>query len=303
MSNQKTYLVSPPGRIIQGDLVTVNKTDHQNRPLEERKWNRYFGLAIPKTDPTLGEFLGAVQQAALAGYQPHPHVAAQVQAGLGSNFAWKIEDGDAVDAAGQFIVKNDHARGCILIKFQTTLEINACDRNNQPIDAATVKRGYWADVSMSVSINGATDNTAGIYVNPNTVRFLGYDDEIQSGPSIEQQFSGRAAANVGSQTPVSPGGAPGGMMGNAGTVAQGGNGMNTNAGSVDHQAQQPAQGGMMAGTPAPGMAPQAGTPAPGASMPGMGGNPAVNPHHGIMDPGQQQQPPATNGYANGMMPS
>jgi len=292
MANQQLYLVSPPGRIIMGDLTSVDKTDHLNNLKPENQWNKFFAIAIPKSDPNVGNFLNAVQQHAAAGYQQNAAVMARVQQGLGSGFSWKIDDGDAVDAAGSHIVKNDHARGCFVVKFSTTLldKPEACSRENQPIDPAIVKRGYWVDVAMSTSINGKPDNTAGIYINPNTVRLLGYDDEITSGPSAEQQFANAPAANVGSQTPVSPGGTPGGMQGGQ---AQTGGGMGHGS------------AGMTAGTPPAGMGATAGTPpnpqataGAGVGMPGMGGNPPVNPHHGIMDSAQGQ----AGGYAYNGMP-
>jgi len=299
----KTYMVSPVGRIFQGDLVTINKTDHQDRPLEERKWNRYFAIAIPKNDPTAGPFLGAIQQAAYSGYQTVQNgqgILPFIEKGLGSGFAWKIEDGDdeslrKKDGSLKYPAGSP-ARGCWVVKFNTTLEIAACDHLNQPLDPAAIKCGYTVDVSMSISINGATDNTAGIYVNPNTVRLREYTEEIVIGPSIEQQFGGATVAapqNAPANGAFGAASAPGQGGGTMGGGTMGGGTMGGGATTDPNAGQGTMGGGTMGGGAT--TDPNAST---GGGMPGMGGNPDVNPHTGIMDGGAGAGGTA-DGYQNG----
>ena len=290
VNTDKLHTVSSPGRIIMGDLTTKQTKDHQNRDLPENKHHFFFGVAIPKTDPNIGALLGQIQQHAYAAYQQVPAVAQQIQMGLNGKFAWKIDDGDNPS------VKNEHARGCYLIKFSTALPIRACNAQNQQIDPSEIKRGYWVDVGMSISANGATDNTAGIYVNPNVVRLLGYAEEIQSGPSIDQVFANAPAQlpQGASANPVAPsGGMPGQNQGNMGM--QGGGMPGQNQGNMGMQ-QQPDPNG----NPATMQTQNAGQNAMGG-MPGQNMNTGaggmdnstayggVNPHTGIL-----------NGPQNGM---
>ena len=267
VSNEKLHLVLPAGRVIMGDLATKQTKDHQNRDLEERKHHFFFGVAIPKTDPNVGAMIGQIQQFAFQAYANHANVTAQIQLGFAGNFAFKIDDGDDPK------VKNEHAKGCFVFKFSTTLPLRACNNQNQQIDPSEIKRGFWVDVGVTIVANGATDNTAGIYLNPNVVRLLGYAEEIHSGPTPDQVFANAPAQLPpgASATPVAPsGGMPGATGGAMGGGMPGGNQNHANTG-MQNGAQGAAAGGM-----------------PGAGT--MGGSTAsptddVTPHTGILTMG------------------
>ncbi len=132
--------------------------------------------------------------------------------------------------------------------------MNCCDQAGNQIDAHLIKCGHWVDVSGSTSINENTDGTAGVYLNPNWVRFQWYGPEISSGPSAEQAFQGAPASSY-----AMPAGASATPLGRGAPPAQGGFGT-TPGGGFGGQAQigfggpQPGQGAQPA--PGPGFAQQ-----------------------------------------------
>jgi hypothetical protein len=228
--SERATIALPPGRLISGSMTEINKTDYQGRDLPENKWNRYIGVAISKVDqpgvptglfngvPTAGitDLLTKIWQFGCAAVAQQPHVLAHAQKFLSdpnANFAWKISDGDKPNKKGKL---NPNAAGCWVFNFQTTLPIAACDNLNKTIDPALVKRGFYVDVAASLSWNKLTDDNAGIYLNPDIVRLLGYGPEIFGGPDADTAFAGQAAvlppgasalpvAGVGAGAPGLPG--------------------------------------------------------------------------------------------------
>lgn len=209
-------LISSAGRIVAGNVAKANPLDMNGKPRTKPQY--FFALAIAKTDPNVGALMQAMYQFALQQYSQYSDVVRRIQLGLQPNtqFAWKIDDGDSPKLRD----RPGHA-GCWIFKFSTTIAPRAVDRNNQLIDPTHIKTGYYADVAFSVSANGKTDHTAGLYVNPNFVRLLGYGEEIVAGPTAEQRFGAAPAPQMGSSTPVAPAGAvPGGFPGGMGAPAQ-----------------------------------------------------------------------------------
>jgi hypothetical protein len=249
-------LISSAGRIVAGNVAKANPLDMNGKPRAKPQY--FFALAIAKTDPAVGPLMQQMYQFASQQYSQFPDVTRRIQLGLapGTQFAWKIDDGDSA----KLKERPGHA-GCWIFKFSTTIAPKAVDRNNQMIDPVHIKTGYYADVAFSVSANGKTDHTAGLYVNPNFVRLLGYGEEIVAGPTAEQRFGAAPAPQMGSAAPLAPGGAPGGFPG-AGQQSAAAGGMATGfpgvGGNPAHNA--PAS---PAGTMAGGVAP---------SLPGFGGN-------------------------------
>ena len=270
------YLTLPAGRIISGSLSDIRKVDHAGRPTPEDKWTYNFGVAISKTDPSINGILGQIMQHAMAAYQSNPAVTQVIQQGLGGSFKWKISDGDDAN------VKNKHAAGCFVFWFAQSATLGPIDSYavgmlvqqpnipNVQVDPATIKRGFYVDVAISVKPNGLTDGNAGIYINPTKVRLVGYGELITAGPSADQVFgSNPVALPAGaSATPVAPGG---GMPASAPPVP----GMAPTAPPVPGMAPTapPVPGMAPTAPPVPGMAPTA-PPVPGMAptalpVPGM----------------------------------
>lgn len=206
----------PPGRVVQGSLYDLQTKDQQGRPRD--KPTIFFAVAVPKTDPGVAEVLSIINTTAWEHYKNIPHIAEQLKLGLGAvNFAWKVEDGDAVKNNGR-----EGFAGCWVFRFSTSIyPVKTGDSNGNPIDPAMIKRGYYVDVVGNCAANELTDKNAGVYLNPNGVRLLGYGQEIQDGPTVGQMFANRPAALPAGASalpvaPANPGGAPAPIAGTPG---------------------------------------------------------------------------------------
>lgn len=186
--NNAVQFYLPPGRIVMGDTSTLQTKDQQGRDREHP--TIFFGVAVPKTDPRVDAILGTINQVAWTHYQNMPAIKAQLQQGLNApNFAWKVDDGDSDKNKDR-----EGFAGCWIFRFATSIHPIKCgDSKDQPIDPSMIKCGYYVDVVGSVAPNGLVDKNAGVYLNPNGVRLLGYGKEIQSGPSLGQLFAQQAA--------------------------------------------------------------------------------------------------------------
>jgi len=206
---QNTPFYLPPGRIVMGDPHTVQTTDQQGR--EREKPTAFFGVAVPKTDARVMPVIQLAKQVAVSGYQQNAGIMAQINQGLGApNFAWKIEDGDSEKNRNR-----EGFAGCWIFRFSTSLfPIKCANAQDQPIDPALIECGFYVDVAGAMACNMLTDKNAGIYLNPNCVRLLGYGPVIQQGPTAAQLFAqhqatlppGASALPVAGNT--TPGGAP-----------------------------------------------------------------------------------------------
>lgn len=179
----KLPFVTPPGRIVRGS-PTFKSEEYQGQKKDKPQW--FFALAIPKADPMVQQFVNMLYNHGLAEYRDVPHVAAEAAKWLQGRFKWKIEDGDEGKNS-----QREGYRGNFIVKFTTYIGVPTCiDVANVPINPETIKCGYYVDVSGSVEKNGNTDDQAGIYMNVNFVRLLGYGPEIISSQTPEQAFTG-----------------------------------------------------------------------------------------------------------------
>jgi hypothetical protein len=179
----------PPGRIVMGDPHSVQENDQQGRKREHP--TVFFGVAVPKTTPGINEVIGLINQVARNHYANNPGIMEQINQGLNApNFAWKVDDGDSAKNKDR-----EGCAGCWIFRFSTSIFPLKCgDSQDNPIDPTMIKCGYYIDVVGSVDANKLTDKNAGVYLNPNGVRLLGYGKEIASGPTVGQLFAGKAAA-------------------------------------------------------------------------------------------------------------
>lgn len=211
-----TQIQLSPSRIVEGNVYKSSNLGMNGQVLAKPKF--YFGVAIAKNDPRLGEIWGAYQAEAQASYANNRAILERIARGLAPNtgFAWKISDGDAPERR-----EKPGQAGCWIFKFTTTWEIKVVDQNNQPINPQLLRTGFYCDVLANLAGNGKTDHTAGLYANPVFVRWLfpGYGEEIQPGPQADKVMGaaptqlppGATLAAGGTYAGVSaPGGFPGG---------------------------------------------------------------------------------------------
>lgn len=247
MANTPVNFYLPPGRVVGGNLKEPQTKDQQGRDRE--KPALYFAVAVPKNDARVTDILNTIANVARSFYGTNQVIMQQVNMGLNAhNFAWKVSDGDGPkdkDRPGR--------AGCWIFHFSTSFESIPCgDAQNNQIDPATIKPGYYVDVSGSVKANELQDKNAGVFLNPRGVRLLAYGEEIPLGQTIGQMFADMPAVMPagGSAMPVATGNPLGG------------------APAVVGQAPQPPAptGAGMTGTtpPAPGM--QAPPPPPPGTM-------------------------------------
>lgn len=200
MPTKLDNLITPGGRFIQGSLTEKGEKDHAGVIIPPEKRTYFIGVAIPKSAPGLSELINKLWQMAATDYAAVPLVMLQINQGLAAkDFAWKIEDGDAQrydKKTGQPKDTPEHMKGCYIFKFNTQFDLGACDLEGRDIDRATIKRGDYVDVVFSSLINSKVDDTAGIYLNPNAIRRLGFGEALTGGAPASSQFANKAPAFI-----------------------------------------------------------------------------------------------------------
>jgi hypothetical protein len=253
MSQQKQKypgfdITFPAGRFVLGSLTELQTKDNNGR--DRKNPTLFIAVAIDKRDPSIDGIIGNIIGYARHTYQfvpggqqvqqrlAHPNFAAK------SGFAWKIKDGDHDPKWAA----REGCPGHWIFCFGTSYAPARCnDTNFQQIDPHVIGLGDWVQVQSTVNVNAEVGDTAGIYLNPNHVMFLGTGQRIiPTGQSAEQAFGGRVAQlppGAIAQQPAQGGYAPQGQaqQGYGGQPAQGGY-------APQGQAQQgyggqPAQGG------------------------------------------------------------
>lgn len=299
MANTKLdNLFTPGGRLVMGSLTEKATTDQDNKPIPPEKQAYFFGVAVPKSAPGANELIGRLWQMAATDYAQAPLVMAQINMGLAAkDFSWKIQDGDLPvydKATGAAKAMPDYLKGCWIFKFKTQFEISACDNAGIDIARKDIKKGDYVDVMFSTQINGKFDDTAGIYLNPNAIRRLGFGEAIASGVVASQAFKGQAASLPPGATvmPTAAGALPGAGMLPGAPPAGGMPGV-----------QPPVVGYPLAGTPT-GFAPAPTAPVAASGMPGMPGvlpptaspsSPGAPPYPAILTPPAPVVPPPPAG--------
>jgi hypothetical protein len=216
-AERQRFIISG-GRIVQGSPTFKQDKDYYGKPKEKPNW--FLAVAVPKGHPSASTALNTIMQIAWNGYQNAPNILQQIQAGLGGNFRWKVEDGDAPANAGK-----EGFAGCWVFNLSTSLGVPPCiNMNYQPIDPASVRTGHYADVSVGCLVNGLLDQNAGVYLNPEMIMVTGLGQEIQSGSPAQQLFAGHVPQVPAGASPTTPaqGAVAGATMGGpAATTAPG----------------------------------------------------------------------------------
>jgi hypothetical protein len=194
------YIVTPIGRLVQGDPFTPKTTDMKGKPRTDKQGNPrsewFIALAIAKSDPGLNAFKSAI---ATAAQQDWPGGEWQR-----SDFFWKMVDGDTQEHhsktgfSGHFVFRMTNGY---------PIKIYTKDGEQQIVDQSQIKRGDYFRASVSVKGNGDQTNP-GIYINVWLLEHLGYGEEIVGGPTAKEVFGSNAVTYIPpglSKTPVASG--------------------------------------------------------------------------------------------------
>lgn len=185
-----TTILTPVGRLVQGDVFKGSDKDPEGRPYlikngpntgQPRK-DYYIGLAIPKTDPGWPELLAKITDEAKKGFP------ALFATGTCSNpaFSFKYMDGDDPKHAGK-----EGFQGHYILKMSSGFAPKVFSKGGatELTDPESCKRGYYLRAYGSVVGNGATMQP-GVYVNLNMVEVAAFGEEISSGPDGASIFGG-----------------------------------------------------------------------------------------------------------------
>ncbi len=186
----------PAGRFIAGSFTTIQTKDGQGR--ERANPSYWIGIAVAKNQPGVDETLARIY-AVKEDYRHHQPTYNAATQWLSGPFKWKIFDGDTHEKwKGR-----EGAAGCWIFGLGQPYEIKTVNvANGQPLDRAAIGLGDYVDGEISVVISGLTDQNAGVYLNPDMIRFLQTGPRIQLGKTYEQTFGNRAVVMPVNMLPV-----------------------------------------------------------------------------------------------------
>lgn len=294
-------ILLPPGRIIQGDVYVGSDKDSKGNdrvvktgPNAGQKVKQFFiATAIPKGGEQHWAYTDWGKQIWAIGAAGHPNFYQN------RGFAWKIEDGDSaeVNKNGKRMCDAEGAKGHWIVKCSTQIAPTVHQQSSPGVferldTPGLLKRGWWAQVSISVKPN--TGETPGVYINHSMLLFFKTDAEISSGPDAATAFAGAVVATMPGVTALPFAGAP--MAGMPAPMPH------PTMGSP----MQPAMAGMQPGPATQPAAMPAGPAMPGATPAGPAPT-MVQPHPGFLAgpgamPGPGMQPAAPGAPAMPMAP-
>ena len=189
--------ITPVGRFVSGSITEKRTTDYEGRALSEDKQHYSFGVAFPKTDPAMPAVFQYVQAAAREGHAGLPAVEAFDLNG----YSWKIKDGDAPNGRGE---TSANTAGCYVFYFNSMYPVNCCDQTNATLPTEAVYRGCYVDMVISAKSNALRGDKAGVYLNPNWMRFIANGERITGGVDAKTAFGGHAPAALPPGASASP---------------------------------------------------------------------------------------------------
>jgi hypothetical protein len=223
MSHEQEFL-TPVGRMVQGNCFKGRTKNKKGEPYVFKKGPnagqpyelRFVAIAITKTDAEFNSLWAIIEQTAKANWpqwfdangQPtHPR------------FSWKYVDGDSTtpDETGKRPCDREGWPGNHILKLSSNFPFPVYTRVNgvltETVDPNVVKPGYFIRIAGSVKGNDSSESP-GVYLNIGGVEFVGYGQEIRTGPDGEAMFGNAPVPALpagASATPLAPATPPAGM--------------------------------------------------------------------------------------------
>ena len=235
--------LTPIGRLVQSHPMIGQEKDKDGKPYiiksgpnKGKETIKYFvSVAFPKM-VDYGDGAGPVQNREFAAFYAQMDATARAafpqlfpNGGPCTHprFAWKLMDGDGVDANGKDNKTKEGFAGHWVIRFASQyaprcFHFGKYDPSQQIQNKDEIKTGYYCRIGGTMEGNGVTvgsQDVPGIYVNLNMFELRAYGPEIVSGPDANAVFGGNNANTGGvlppgaTMTPIGGGSAMPGMGG------------------------------------------------------------------------------------------
>jgi len=208
MSN-RTDLLTPVGRLVQGSLYNGASTDAENRPLVYKtgpnmgqpRVNFWFSVAIPKGAETHWSQTPWGKKIYDIGHAGFPNGAA-----ASPSFAWKVVDGDSQipNTQGKKPSDNEGFPGNWVLKFSGSFAPSLFNENGTaPLtEPNAIQLGDYVQVYGYVEDNKSTQQP-GVYLNHSMIARAGFGERIISGADPKAVGFGGSPLPVGaSSTPL-----------------------------------------------------------------------------------------------------
>lgn len=202
-------LLTPSGRLVQGNLYKANTTDAEGKPLINKsgpsagqpRVEYYFAIAIPKGAEAHWSQTQWGQEIVKVGAVDFP------QAHQAPTFAWKVKDGDSTvpNRKGKRPCDSPGFARCWVLGFSSGYPPKIFREAGTVAfpDADGVKLGDWIQVAGTVAGNGS-QSQPGVFLNHNMVNFNSFGERIVTGP--DAATVGFSATVMGTAAPAAAAG-------------------------------------------------------------------------------------------------
>ena len=214
-----TQILTPVGRLVQGDCFKPNTKDADGNPLiykrgpkmGEPREDYFFSIAILKTEPSWAAVWEKIKTEAIEGF---PQLAPQLKEMnyVGENphlqFSFKITDGDSDVPNQKGFAPNSKPGfpGCWIVSFTSAFapECYTAGGAKRITESEQLKRGYYVRIGGNVRPNGS-EQRPGVFMNHSMVELVAYGEEISSRQTGEEVFGNSPVARLpegASATPI-----------------------------------------------------------------------------------------------------
>ena len=213
--SEKQTILTPVGRLVQGDCFVGQDKDAEGRPLVikngpnagQPRVDYFMAIAIPKTDATYApEVHNKVHQTAALAF---PTLFDPQGNCINPKFAFKITDGDSQipNTKGTAPCTREGFPGHWVLNFSGGFAPKCYTKGGAEaiVDRTAIKKGDYIRIYGSVAGNGSMQQP-GVYLNHSMVEFIGHGVEIITGPDATAVFGGAPGAvpAAASETPLAP---------------------------------------------------------------------------------------------------